>query len=221
MSARESILGKLRAARHAGAEESRDDRVAAAAVRERLGACAPPGPVPEVAARVAMFVEKAEAAAATTLRIPDLEALPAALGEALRARNIGASIRMGEEPVFAALDWAGIDASTGPGRPEEPATLSRAALGVAETGTLVLFSGADNPVTLALLGEAHFVVLREEDVVGNYEEIWARMRQDRLDPRSVNLITGPSRSADIEQKLELGAHGPGSVTIFLVGGGAG
>jgi len=52
-----------------------------------------------------------------------------------------------------------------------------------------------------------------------YEEGWDRLRAvcgERL-PRSVNLITGPSRSADIEQKLQLGAHGPRRLVIYLVG----
>ena len=62
--------------------------------------------------------------------------------------------------MFAGLDWGTIEASQGTGRIEEPATLSRAEFGLAETGTLVLASGPDNPVTLTFLGETHFAVLR-------------------------------------------------------------
>ncbi|MEM6679474.1 MAG: LUD domain-containing protein, partial [Pseudomonadota bacterium] len=67
------------------------------------------------------------------------------------------------------------------------------------------------------LGETHFVLLDASDVVGGYEEMWARWRATGLDPRTVNLVTGPSRSADIGQKLQLGAHGPVALHVFLTG----
>ena len=95
--------------------------------------------------------------------------------------------------------------------------MSRAAFGVAETGTLAFLSGPENPVTLTFAGDHHFVALRERDVLLNFEDVWAAMRRAKLDPRTVNFVTGPSRSADIEQSMQLGAHGPVAVQIYLVG----
>ncbi|RMF36125.1 MAG: lactate utilization protein, partial [Alphaproteobacteria bacterium] len=118
---------------------------------------------------------------------------------------------------FAGLDWGGIEASIGTGRIEEPATLSRAELGMAETGSLVLLSGPDNPVTLTFLGETHFVLLDRADIVGGFDQVWARLRARGVLPRTVNFVTGPSRSADIGQKLQLGAHGPVALHVFLLG----
>jgi L-lactate utilization protein LutC len=212
MSARERILGRLKRGEAAGRE---------AEVAARLAAH-PAGPVPahgsaEGPARVAQFVAKAEGAAATVSRIAEIGELPAALAEELRNRNLPAAVRHGAEPLFRGLDWGTVETSQGVGRIEEPATLSRAEFGLAETGTLVLASGADNPVTLTFLGETHFVVLREDDICGGFEDFWAAWRARGLDPRTVNMVTGPSRSADIGQVLQLGAHGPVALHIFVMG----
>jgi L-lactate utilization protein LutC len=212
MSARERILGRLKRGEAAGRE---------AEVAARLAAH-PAGPVPaqgsaEGPARVAQFVAKAEGAAATVSRIAEIGELPAALAEELRNRNLPAAVRHGAEPLFRGLDWGTVETSQGVGRIEEPATLSRAEFGLAETGTLVLASGADNPVTLTFLGETHFVVLREDDICGGFDDFWAAWRARGLDPRTVNMVTGPSRSADIGQVLQLGAHGPVALHIFVMG----
>jgi len=98
--------------------------------------------------------------------------------------------------------------------------VSHAFGGVAETGTLVLTSGQDNPTSLNFLPDNHIVVIEAKDIAGDYESIWPRLREkfgDGLMPRAVNLITGPSRSADIEQTLILGAHGPRRLHVILVG----
>jgi L-lactate dehydrogenase complex protein LldG len=98
--------------------------------------------------------------------------------------------------------------------------VSHAFAGVAETGTLVMASGADNPTTLNFLPDTHIVVVDAKDVAGDYEMVWARVREtfgtDAL-PRAINLITGPSRSADIAQILILGAHGPRRLHVLVVG----
>jgi L-lactate dehydrogenase complex protein LldG len=95
--------------------------------------------------------------------------------------------------------------------------------GIAETGTLMLPSGPERPTTLNLLAETEVVVLRASAIVGPYEEAWDRLRargRDALSggimPRNIMFVTGPSRSADIEQTLELGAHGPRRLHILLV-----
>lgn len=213
--ARARILARVRAAAAGGADPGRAARVAA-----RIAA-APPAPVPalgatEGAQRLKLFMAKAEAAAATVGRVSSLSELPKALAHELRKRNLPAVARIGAEPMFQGLDWGAIEISHGVGRVEEPVTLSRAAFGLAETGTLALASGHDNPVTLTFLGETHFVALRAADICGGFEDLWARWRASGLDPRTLNLVTGPSRSADIGQVLQLGAHGPIALHVFLL-----
>lgn len=215
MNARERILGRIRQATGSGTAGEEDLSAWADAARSR--------PVPLQAsavgpARLRQFIAKAEAAAATVRRISSASELPRALARELRSRNLPPVIRTGTDPAFARLDWGTISHSVGPGRIEEPATLSRAEFGMAETGSLVLASGAANPVTLAFLGETHFVLLDERDLVGGFEDLWKAWRARGLDPRTVNIVTGPSRTADIGQVLQVGAHGPVALHIFLVTG---
>lgn len=218
MSARERILDRVRTAA-AGRAAPGTDR--AGEVAHRL-AEHPAGPVPvqgqsQGPARLTQFMAKLEAADGNVSRVSEIGELPRALAHELRKRNLPATVRLGEDPIFRGLDWGTLEVSHGAGRLEEPATLSRAVFGVAETGTLALASGPDNPVTLTFLGETHFVVLRESDLCGGFEDLWARWRELGRDPRTLNLVTGPSRSADIGQVLQLGAHGPVALHVFIVG----
>ena len=88
---------------------------------------------------------------------------------------------------------------------------------LAETGTLMVVSGPDTPATVSLLPETHVAVVPVERIVAVMEDGWdlARAELGEL-PRAVNFISGPSRTADIEQTVTLGAHGPYRVLIILV-----
>jgi L-lactate utilization protein LutC len=213
VSARDRILSRVRAA--AGGTGDR------AAAVEAWIAVRGGGPQPRQGAshgpqRLVQFMQKLEAAAATVGRVSSLAELPKAVAHELRKRNLPAGIRMGTDPLFTGLDWGTLEASRGVGRLEEPATLSRAEFGLAETGTLALASGPDNPVTLTFLGETHFAVLRASDICGGFEDFWTAWRARGVDPRTLNFVTGPSRSADIGQVLQLGAHGPVALHVFIL-----
>ena len=89
-----------------------------------------------------------------------------------------------------------------------------------QDGTLVLASGADNPVN-SYLPETHIVVVEDKDLVGGYEGAWDKIRARfgrRAMPRTVNLVSGPSRTADIGGQLVMGAHGPRRLCVILVQG---
>lgn len=202
MSARDSILARIRRATPTGVDMPVPLKPALATLTGE--------------AAVAQFAAKAEKVDATVSRIASADDLPEALAAELRRRNLPAAIRTGADPLFA-RDWGGIEHSAGPGRIEEPATMTRAEFGMAETGSLVFASGPDNPVTLNFLGETNFAVVMARDIVGGYEDLWAAWRQRGLTPRTTNFITGPSRSADIGQTLQLGAHGPVALHVFVVG----
>ena len=214
MSAREAILARLRKA--VPEQEGRLDAVRARLAGHGQAAVVPAAARLSGAERVDQFEAKARAADATVSRLPEFGALPASLADELRARNLPAAIRTGTDPALAALDWGGIERSEGPGRIEEPATLSIARFGMAETGTLVFASGPANPVTLCFLGETHFAVVRAADIAAGFEDVWEGWRRAGLDTRTINFVTGPSRSADIGQTLQLGAHGPVALHIFIV-----
>ena len=197
MTARDNILNRVRRASGAVA--------APAALRPALSHAADP---------VAQFTAQAEAVQATVTRLPHIDDLPAALADELRQRNLPAEVRTGEDPLFD-RDWGTVERTAGPGRVREPVTMTRAPLGIAETGSLVFTSGPDNPVTLNFLGETHFAVVAADTIVGGYEDAWVALA-GRERSRTVNLVTGPSRSGDIGQTLQLGAHGPMALHVFVI-----
>lgn len=217
MSARDRILTKITRQVAHGAPEAR-----AKTVNDRLSAPKQTAPRPTQSyssdtATIDQFAARATAADATVSRISSMDELPTALSHELRQRNMGQIVRMGDDPALATLDWSGLEISHGKGRIDEPATLSVAPMATAETGTVGLFSGPNNPVTLTFLGETHFVAVNAADITPGMEEMWAKFRASGADPRTINLVTGPSRSADIGQQLQLGAHGPIALHIFIVG----
>lgn len=88
---------------------------------------------------------------------------------------------------------------------------------VAETGTVVMLSGEDSPTSLNFLPDYHIVLLNKSQLLKHIEDVWALMREQRINmPRTVNLISGPSKTADVEQTLQIGAHGPRSFHVILI-----
>jgi L-lactate dehydrogenase complex protein LldG len=175
----------------------------------------------------ALFLAKAEEAAATVAVLGSLDEVPRAIADYLRERNLPSLLRIAPDPTLEALPWAGtpmLTVSEGATDGSDPVSLTGCVAGIAETGTLMLASGAGNPTGLAFLPETHVVVLRRDQLVGGLEDAWDRLRKTRGGggsrdwPRAVNFITGPSRSADIEQTLQMGAHGPKRLHILLVDG---
>jgi L-lactate dehydrogenase complex protein LldG len=170
--------------------------------------------------RSKLFVAMAEKALATVERVVRADA-PEAVAGYLRARNLPLQIRCGDDPALAGMNWdrSLVSVRRGASDGSDLVGLSHAFAGVAESGTLVLLSGRDNPTTINFLPEHHLVLLPEDRIFGDYESIWRLLRErfgSRALPRTVNFITGPSRSGDIEQKLVLGAHGPKSLHILVL-----
>jgi len=222
-SARDTLFASIRTALGVtGAEPERR-----AAVEQRI-AQHPRGVIPArgqlaPAERVQLFCRMVEAANGTAAMLPSAADVPAAVAALLRQHNLPLQIRRGEDPRLAALPWereGTLEVSVGPSDGEQHAAISHAFAGVAETGTLVLASGHDNPTTLNFLPDTHIVVVDAGDIAGDYESVWQRVREtfgtDAL-PRAINMITGPSRSADIAQILILGAHGPRRLHVLVVG----
>ncbi len=221
MSARDEILGTVR--RSLGA--AHDDAARRATVEARIAAGAP-GLRPsrgqgDVDARSATFAYEAQRVNATFERVASLDLVPGAAARFLRERILAAHLRMGEDLRLDTMPWAAtqVDITRGPSAGNDLNAISFAEAAVAETGTLVFVSGPHNPTTLNFLPDNHIAVVRAADVEADYEAVWARLRErfgKGILPRTVNFVTGPSRSADIEQKMLLGAHGPRSLHIIMV-----
>ena len=176
--------------------------------------------------QIALFVANVEKEFGTVARVSDLAAVPAALAEYLAAQNLPTDFVMAPHPELRAIPWSDrplLNWRVGRAQASDMVSVQHGFAAVAETGTLMLPSGPDRPTTLNLLADTAVVVLRTSRVVGAYEEAWDLLRAESLDersggfmPRNVMWVTGPSRSADIEQTLELGAHGPRRLHILLV-----
>jgi L-lactate dehydrogenase complex protein LldG len=170
---------------------------------------------------VALFCQWAETLNATVARVGPGE-VPGEVSAYLARNNLPANVAMAPSPLLEGYDWASqkmLSIRRGRGQGSDQVSVTGAFAGIAETGTVVMASGPDHPVSLNLLPDTHVVVLREADIVGGYEDVWGRLRArygKDLMPRTVNTITGPSRTGDIEQTIELGAHGPRRMHILVV-----
>jgi len=224
MTARALVFASIRHALGvSGAEEPRRK-----AAQDRLRDH-PRGVIPQcgqlgAAERAALFIGKVEAVAGTAQRIASSDDLPAAVADYLRRNNLPLALKRGADPALAAAPWErepALTVTVGATGGGDLVALSHAFGAAAETGTLVLLSGSDNPTTLNFLPDNHIVVVAAEAIDGDYETVLARLRgqlgAEHL-PRAINLVTGPSRSADIEQTLILGAHGPRRLHVIVVEG---
>jgi L-lactate dehydrogenase complex protein LldG len=221
MSARDEILANIRASLGVtGGEAPRRQ-----AIQERLSR-APVGIVPargqgDDAARAATFKAEAARAQASVVEVDRAADVPAEIARYLREANLPAALRMGEDSRLGVMPWAetALEVAHGPSDGHDHVGVSAAFAGIAESGTLALCSGPDNPTTINFLPDNHIAVVFAHDIVGDYESVWRKLRErygKAVMPRTLNLITGPSRSADIEQTLLLGAHGPRRLHIIMV-----
>ncbi len=211
MSARENILARIAKARGPAAAVDIED-----AIRRH-----PRGPIPSLEKNlVQRFAEQA------TRLASDVS------GAASMAEVLGLAARYLSErhlpmqavcwPALAAIDWraAGIEVQARAARGEDMVGITGAFAGIAETGTLMLLSGPQTPATVSLLPETHIAVVDKSRIVATMEDAWDRLRVEHGKlPRAVNFISGPSRTADVEQTVTLGAHGPYRVLIIIVGEG--
>jgi L-lactate dehydrogenase complex protein LldG len=174
----------------------------------------------DLAGRIALFVRQAEAVQASVRHLGDETQVPAAVVDYLRAHNLPMRLVMAPDPALDRPDWpALLEIRRGRAGDADAVGLAAAFAGIAETGTLMLLSGPENPTTVAFLPETSIVVLRAGRVLRAYEDGLRLLREERgALPRSINLITGPSRSGDIEQTIQLGAHGPKRLLVLLVDG---
>jgi L-lactate dehydrogenase complex protein LldG len=173
--------------------------------------------------QVTLFTRNLEKEFASFARVPDEAAVPGAIADYLAAQNLPPEFALA--PALEHLPWQErplLKWEARPARPSDVVAVQAAFAGIAETGTLMLPSGPPTPTTLNIVAETAVAVLRASRIVGPYEDAWDLLRRERTGadgrfmPRNVMLVTGPSRSADIEQTLELGAHGPRRLHVVII-----
>jgi L-lactate dehydrogenase complex protein LldG len=171
----------------------------------------------------ALFADQLRAGNATVLDAASEDDVPRVIAAYLRGQNQPLAVRCGDDAWLGSLDWSkepALAVSNGRADPADAVGLTHAVAGIAETGTLMLASGPENPVTVTFLPETSIVVLRRRDLVGPYESAFDRIRERYgrgMMPRTLNLVSGPSRTADVGGRLVTGAHGPRRFCVVLVG----
>jgi L-lactate dehydrogenase complex protein LldG len=171
------------------------------------------------AGRVDLFVAMAEEVQATVVRVASLASVPEAVARYLATENLPAELVVAPDGELDAIPWEVrplLRIHRGRAEAEDKVSLTSCHAAIAESGTLMLISGPRSPTTLNFLPDTHIVVVHREQVVAVYEDGLDRLRTSGKLPRVINFITGPSRTADIEQHIELGAHGPRRLHIVLV-----
>lgn len=199
MDAREEILSKLR--RGNGARTPRP---------------AYSHPVPGVNDIVSLFEIRAEAEGAQIAQIASRNSAPMAIASALAAADQNMRLHLPPDSPLRTLPWD--DAHLLKLSPQSPgaddASLSEADYAIAETGTLVFFAGRGRPASWHFLPGREFVLLSRSVVLPTLEDVLAVAVAQGM-PSTLNLVTGPSCTGDIEQTMEVGAHGPRQLRILM------
>lgn len=171
--------------------------------------------------RLPAFIAHLEREYGSAEILASLSEVPAAAARYLASQNLPAALVVSPHPELQSLDFIAVpllDIRFGTASPTDPASLTHAFAGIAETGTLLLPSGPSRPTLNNLLPDYAIVVLHEAAIAACFEDAFDSLRDAGPQPRNVMLVTGPSRSADIEQTLELGAHGPRRLHVLIING---
>ena len=207
MTARDNILAKIAAAR--------GERPATLPAERPSH---PPGPIPIIEADLCQrFCAQATRLASDISWANSLSEVPGIAATYLREHALPLDAVCW--PGICDLDWPRVkmEVKAGAASGDDLVGITGAFLGIAETGTLMLLSSRETPATVSLLPETHIAILKSDNIVATMEDAWNRLRAERGTlPRAVNFISGPSRTADIEQTVTLGAHGPYRVLIVVV-----
>jgi len=218
--ARDAVLARVRTAL------DKKDRAAARTDAEAYLAAHGHGPRPAMPADlVARFLQRATDMQSSVERLADRRDIPPAVVRYIDALGLPPALAAQKShagvcwPEFADLDWAGagLAIEARPTKGADRLGITSAFCAIAETGTLVVLAGADTPTATTLLPDTHVAILGADRIVAGMEEAFALIRRERgALPRAVNMISGPSRTGDIEQTIVLGAHGPYRVHVLVL-----
>jgi L-lactate dehydrogenase complex protein LldG len=223
--ARSAILQRIRQAQQRDeSQKSAEVAMAQAYLRQpevgplpSLGGCA----TGEASALVDYFCQQALKMSDTLTRLASLSEVPQEVQRYLQEQQLPLAAHIW--PEFAELPWASanIAVQIAPApvaeRMQQAVGVTSAFCAVAETGSLLLTSSAQTPVSTAMLPETHIAILQESRIVAYMEQAFTLLQQEQgLLPRTATFISGPSRTGDIEQTIVLGAHGPYRVHVILI-----
>ncbi len=162
------------------------------------------------------FIEKLEAVHTTVDRVSNSSELPSAVKKYFAGKDFPKTLLISDD-LASTVDWPDdVTVQNRPAGKQDTVALSSAYAAIAENGTLVLLSDKATPTSHNFLPDDHLVVVQAPRVYRYLEDVWDELRTGRGMPRAVNLITGPSKTADVEQTIQYGAHGPRRLHVILV-----
>lgn len=217
MSARDNILERIRRAqgRPGGAPgEVELDEVRRVIARREIG---PQPSFAHTTDALAQFRRECDRLGTTHAPVEGEGRIPLEVARYLDANRL--ERRIVAWPEFAGLDWAGagVAVECRPATGDDRTGLTGSFCAIAETGTVLLLCGPAAPKTPALLPETHLCVVRRSRMVETMEDAFALARREVGElPRATFFVSGPSRTADIEQTIVIGAHGPYRVHVIVV-----
>lgn len=224
MSSRDAIFGRIGKALE-GHPERQDKRALARRLSRPKANLVPDRSATDHAGQVTLFLQKCEEAHISVDQLDSMAAVPQAVTSWMVGHNLPQQLVVSPDPAVQDLPWAAeapmMTVESRAAEITDQTSLTPAAGGVAETGTLFMQSGANTPATLNFVPDNHIVVLRRDQITGSMEDMFARLRQQhgsRSLPRTINMISGPSKTGDVEQKIVMGAHGPRRLHILLIDG---
>jgi L-lactate dehydrogenase complex protein LldG len=215
--AREKILSQIRASLHRGSLTQEQEGILNQRMKERSRGVLPRRADGTQEQLLTLFIEQARLSLARVERINYLSQAPKLIAQILQPQ-LPLVLRTASEPQIQSLPWnqySELTVKYGAAEDGDKASVTLSLCGVAETGTVVFSSSPANPTTLNFLPEIHFALLSTRNIVAYYEDAWDWLRAKKQLPRTVNFITGPSRTADIEQTVQIGIHGPKQFYIVL------
>lgn len=164
------------------------------------------------------FISKLENVAATVKCIKNTTELSSAVYEYMSRYNIEPNIVASPSETLIKVNWQNeIAIEFRCAHDKDISTLTMAYAGIAETGSLVLCSSRNSPTTLNFLPDNNICIIHQDKIYPYMEDVWDLLRKDgKKMPRAINFITGPSRTADVEQTIQLGAHGPRRLHVIII-----
>ena len=215
MSARDNILARIRSQTGRSGTTSETEL---AAVRSQI-VQHERGPVPSIAMQdpVQRFIRECARLTTTLAEVDDTFNVPREVARYIVAESLQPRCVGWDE--LSALDWraAGIEFNNRPATGDDLIGVTGCYCAIGETGTLLLLGAPAQPKSTSLLPETHICIVKKSRLVPTMEDAFALMRREIGEPpRATFFVSGPSRTADIEQTLVIGAHGPYRVHVILI-----
>ena len=162
-----------------------------------------------------LFISKLKSVGATVKTINSHSELVQEVHRYSAENQIKSTITVTEDEAFNDLDLDKMDVDSALELQSMILSVTFAWMGIEETGTLVILSSSYSPNSLNFLPDHHLIVLNQESIVKSMNDVWNQLRKEQKDmPKVINMVTGPSCSADIDTDIE--AHGPKYLHVVLL-----